>query len=308
MIGGYLGAGKTTLLTSLLRDPGGRRIGVIINDFGELAIDASLIASTDGGEDGVGGGAAPVVNLANGCVCCTLGDDLRSTLIALLEVRPPLDHIVVEASGVADPAATAAWGTVAPFVPGGIIVLAAADAVQRMARDRYVGSEVRRQLAGADLIIVTKRDLVRDSEFDDLSRWLAEESPAPVVDAMMGALAPDIVLGASPLGNTPDATATPHAASSYTRWSWQSCGPVKADVLTSFLAEGVPGLLRLKGVLEVRNDDGTVQPRLVQVVGRSVSVTAVTGVAAAGLEAIGVAAVFDPMKLEASATRHLRHR
>ena len=72
VLGGYLGAGKTTLVNRVLRESQGRRIGVVVNDFGELAIDAALIeaAATQGG---AAAGAGPIVNLANGCVCCTLG-------------------------------------------------------------------------------------------------------------------------------------------------------------------------------------------------------------------------------------------
>ena len=93
MIGGYLGAGKTTLLNRLLHDPGGRRLGVIVNDFGSIGIDAELLASaSDSG----------VVNLPNGCVCCSLGGDLFETLSALRDADVPPDHIVIEASGVAD--------------------------------------------------------------------------------------------------------------------------------------------------------------------------------------------------------------
>ena len=71
VVGGYLGAGKTTLVNALLRDPGGRRLGVVVNDFGTLAIDAERLAGAEG---------AGLVSLPNGCVCCTLGADLQGAL------------------------------------------------------------------------------------------------------------------------------------------------------------------------------------------------------------------------------------
>ena len=129
VLGGYLGAGKTTVLNRLLTNPGGRRIGVVVNDFGSVGIDAEWLARTH--DDGV-------VNLPNGCACCTLGDDLHQAL-GRLAADPGLDHVMVEVSGVADPAAVAAWSTVEPFEPGGVIVLAAADSIRALATDRYVG-------------------------------------------------------------------------------------------------------------------------------------------------------------------------
>src|SRR5260370_27798592 len=91
--GGFLGAGKTTLLNRLLRGATGRRFAVLVNDFGALDIDGRLVA--DHGGD--------TIALANGCLCCTIGDSLVTTLLSLLEHPERFDHIVVEASGVADP-------------------------------------------------------------------------------------------------------------------------------------------------------------------------------------------------------------
>lgn len=299
VIGGYLGAGKTTLLNALLRDPGGRRLGVIVNDFGEMGVDASLIAATDGG-------SVPVANLANGCVCCTLGEDLGATLTEMSAMQPALDHIVIEASGVADPASTAAWGTVPPFVPGGTIVLAAADSVERMARDRYVGGEVVRQLAGADLLLITKADLVASERVDDVARWLAEISDAPAIVASLGTVDTDVVLGARTLAATATMRATPRPADHrYERWAWSQTGMVEPGSLDAFLADLPTGLLRLKGVVEVRRDEGTTA-MLVQVVGTTISSTEVADVGLLGLEAIGVRGLFDPLRIEQSAVRYLR--
>ncbi len=199
VIGGYLGAGKTTLLNRLLEQSSGRRIGVVVNDFGELGIDASLITAAI---DDADGDAAPIVNLANGCVCCTLGDDLRATLETLGSIEPRLDHIVIEASGVADPATAAAWGTVPGFAPGGVVVLAAADSVMRSARDRYVGPEVLRQLAGADLLVVTKADLCRPRrDSREVLEWLdAVRSRADHRSRRTAQIDADVVLGADTLG------------------------------------------------------------------------------------------------------------
>ena len=299
VIGGYLGAGKTTLLNALLRDPGGRRLGVIVNDFGELGVDASLIAATDGS-------SVPIANLANGCVCCTLGDDLGATLTEMSTIEPTLDHIIIEASGVADPRSTAAWGTVPPFVPGGTIVLAAADGVQRMARDRYVGGDVLRQLAGADLVILSRSDLVRPGTIEHVMQWLDSVTDAPVIDAPLGDVDTDVVLGARVTSSSRMSRSSPSSADDrYERWAWNARGPVAQRSLDAFLRELPPGLLRLKGVVEVRSGDST-KATLVQVVGTTVSQTAVADMGFTGVEAIGVRDVFDPVRIEQSALKYLR--
>src|SRR6201998_1329569 len=94
LVTGFLGAGKTTVVNHLLAHAEGRRIAAVVNDFGAINIDAELIAgATDG-----------VVSLANGCICCTLGGDLLRTLAAVLRRDPRPEVIVIETSGIADPA------------------------------------------------------------------------------------------------------------------------------------------------------------------------------------------------------------
>ena len=151
VIGGYLGAGKTTLVNHLLRHAGGRRIAVLVNDFGEVDIDADLIVGQDG----------EVLSLAGGCVCCSFGSDLVGTLMALPERSPPPEVVLIELSGVALPAAVVRSARLAPGIDvvGTLVVLDAAD-VARQAADRYVGDTVRQQLADADLLLLNKTDLV----------------------------------------------------------------------------------------------------------------------------------------------------
>ncbi len=306
VIGGYLGAGKTTLLNRLLAQSSDQRIGVVVNDFGELGIDAALLRAAadavDGGDDGV----VPVVNLANGCVCCTLGDDLRATLETLRSMDPPLDHIVIEASGVADPATAAAWGTVPGFAPGGVIVLAAADSVMRSARDRYVGSEVVRQLAGADLVLVTKTDLVDARRRSDVVAWIEGVTAAPIQAAPLGEVAVEVVLG-RPRRATGRSLPTEREGShgvEYVAWAIR-LGPVADDQLRGFLERLPDGVLRAKGEVAVIEPSGAIVGRLVQVVGRTVSVTSTAVPAAGGIEAIGAARRLDPASLQQLADEYL---
>ncbi|MFK7918101.1 MAG: GTP-binding protein [Ilumatobacter sp.] len=303
VIGGYLGAGKTTLLNSILASSGGRRIGVVVNDFGALGVDAGLVNAQ--------AGDAPVMNLPNGCVCCTLGDDLGTTLQRLADLQPRLDHLVVEASGVADPAAVAAWGTVSPFVPGGVVVAAAADSVRRSARDRYVGKEVVQQLVRADLVVLTKTDVVTPELLVGVKDWVGLQCDAPIVESAFGSVDVDVLLGpviASPSDESRRRDAEQaHAVSHYVRWAWTPSHPVDSSQLDEFLFRLPPGLLRLKGVLPVIAGEG-IENRLVQVVGRRSSVTASASPTPLGLEAIGVGELVEASTLEALAVQYLERR
>ena len=304
VLGGYLGAGKTTLLNRLLEQSSGRRIGVIVNDFGELGIDASLISAALGETDD---GGIPIVNLVNGCVCCTLGDDLRVTIETLRSIEPRLDHIVIEASGVADPATTAAWGTVPGFAPGGVVVLAAADSVVRNSRDRYIGSEVLRQLAGADLLVLTKSDLVDDNEQSRVLEWLDSVCGAPIVIASHGDIGIDVVLGSTSCPT--DRGLVDHddhgASVRYVRWA-TDIDTIAEGRLRTFLDRLPDGVLRVKGEVAVTSSSGEVAGRLVQVVGRTVTVTPTAVPDRGGLEAIGVERLLDVASLQSLADDHLR--
>jgi G3E family GTPase len=260
VIGGYLGAGKTTLLNRLLADPGGRRLGVIVNDFGVLGIDADKFTAA---------GISDVISLPNGCVCCSLGNDLAAGLDTLLAMDHPPDQIVIEVSGVADPAAAAAWCTVPGFSHGGVIVLAAADSVRSQARDRYIGSDVLRQLQGADIVVITKPDLVDGLDLTGTGAWIDEVSAgAPRLLATHGDLPHDLILGQR----------SPRAASSgtidhrdgYATWSWISREPVSERALAKFVETLGEQILRLKGRVLVGGSQGHSE---VQVVGRHRQIT-----------------------------------
>ncbi|MDA3031621.1 MAG: GTP-binding protein [Actinomycetota bacterium] len=270
VIGGYLGVGKTTLLNRLLREPDGRRLGVIVNDFGSIGIDAELLAAASD---------TSVVNLPNGCVCCSLGNDLMASLGLLRDVEFPPEQIVIEASGIADPSAAAAWGTSVGFTPGGVIVLAAADSIGRQVDDRYVSSEVRRQLAGAELIISTKLDLCTPEQLQRALEVLDEYAPGiPIVD---GSASTDLILGPRlrlqlPLmleSDAETAVAVPsvgHVQANYSRWSWSGATVVAGQV--AGIADAMRDVLRLKAVLDV---DG--RHLEVHVVGGRMTVHNVTG-------------------------------
>lgn len=151
VIGGYLGAGKTTLLNHILSNAGSRRITVLVNDFGSINIDASLIRQrTD-----------DVINLENGCVCCSIGGRLVEALLAISSRTDAPDLLIIEASGVSDPVRIAQIGLLdRAFRLDGIVVLVDAERVEETLADPYVGDIAQRQIAGATAIVLNKMDLL----------------------------------------------------------------------------------------------------------------------------------------------------
>ncbi|MEO8526163.1 MAG: GTP-binding protein [Caldimonas sp.] len=155
VIGGFLGAGKTSLVNHLLREStaglAGRRIAVLVNDFGAVNIDAALIDAK----------TADTIALSNGCVCCQIGDDLTMALVRILEAPEPFDAIVVEASGVSDPWRIAQIARADPtLVLEGVFVVVDASAIVAQSADPLLADTITRQLRAADLVLLNKVDLV----------------------------------------------------------------------------------------------------------------------------------------------------
>ena len=168
VIGGFLGAGKTTLLNHVLSQSTGIRCAVLVNDFGDLNIDKSLVSSHDG----------QTISLTNGCICCNISNDFNQTLISLLKRIEEFDQVVVEASGVTEPDRIMDIARLDPeLIPNGVVVLVDAAEVKKNAADRYIGNIVLKQLQTAELLIVNKTDLVNDEKLTKLQAWLKDVSP-----------------------------------------------------------------------------------------------------------------------------------
>ncbi|CAN5737956.1 GTP-binding protein [soil metagenome] len=232
VIGGFLGAGKTTLLNRLLRGETGRRFAVLVNDFGALDIDSRLVV--DHGGD--------TIALANGCLCCTIGDSLVATLLSLLETPGRFDHIVVEASGVADPGRIADLAVLDPRLErDGVIVVVDAAEVRRRAADRRLGDTITRQLAAADLLVLNKIDIAED--LPALREWLVQQSAAPVLEARQAEVSLGLLFGLAGRGQPAPAASVDAFAS----WSYEWRQPVDRDSVQALLQTA--GILRAKGIL-----------------------------------------------------------
>jgi G3E family GTPase len=309
IIGGYLGAGKSTLLQRLVREPGDRILGLLINDFGSINIDSALIASADHDK----------VELTNGCICCSLADGFHEALETLLLRDPTPDHILVEASGVADVHSLAQYGHHPELSLSGVLVVVDSETVRDKSKDPYVGRTITRHIEAADLIIANKQDLASDAERERLKAWLASVNPAaPILPTTSANVPIDIALGHRVTDPTPSMLndrnlASPEADhlfdanrtsghATFARWMWQHDSVCLVDDVELFLKAIPSTIWRLKGWLET--DDGVLE---IQKVGARHSIRARSDMNKTGqsLIAIGLADTFESERLDQLAAQHL---
>lgn len=216
VITGFLGSGKTTLVRHLMQNPQGKRLAIIVNEFGDVGVDGDILKSC----------AIPdcpaenIVELANGCICCTVADDFIPTLEALMALDPRPEHILIETSGLALPKPLLKafdWPEIRSRITvDGVIALADAEAVaagrfapnvaavdaQRAADDSLdhetpLSEVFEDQIACADIILLTKPDLAGPEGVARAKEIIAAESPRsiPIIEVAEGIIDPRIILG-----------------------------------------------------------------------------------------------------------------
>lgn len=287
VIAGYLGAGKTSLLNHLLRHAGGRRLLVLVNDFGRIAVDADLLVSAT--ED--------TLTLANGCVCCTLGGELMFALADALDRRPRPDALVIEASGVSDPARIAAFALAEPEMrAGGVVTLADAANLPGLLDDPRIGAQAAEQIRAADLVALTKTDL---GDGAAARARIAALTDAPVVEAPFGRLPADLVLGLpeGPVREVSAASRHDHDhghdhGAVYASWSHEGPERLSRAAAEAFFRDA-PGVYRMKGRLRLMGGGGAEAHR----VGAVVQVSDCPEPPVTRLAAIGLADRFDAAAL-----------
>ena len=221
VITGFLGSGKTTLVRNLLQNNQGRRIAVLVNEFGEVSIDGDILKSCQVcEEDETIDAASPnILELANGCLCCTVQEEFLPTMQELLKRRDDIDCIVIETSGLALPKPLVQafrWPEIRTGATvDGIVTVVDGDALaqgnivsdlealeaQRRADDSLehetpLEELFEDQLACADMVLLTKTDLIDQEECDRVKTWLQSQSPAgiKVVPCHQGEIHPEVLL------------------------------------------------------------------------------------------------------------------
>ena len=257
VIGGFLGAGKTTLLNALIRQGTGRKLGVLVNDFGAINIDADLVVGVDG----------EMISLGGGCICCSIRDDLATSIFAMMQRDDAPEHLIIEASGVSDPAAVAR-AIAAPQMHGlvaldGVIVVIDAEAYLSAGfRERMVTGG---QLKAADIVVLSKVDLLAPAQVEAAAAKIRRAVPrARVIPAERGQLPPALVLGVDTevvpeAGHVPvklhQAQAPEHDhAATFTTWSYTTDVPLSSKRLKRVIDALPPSVFRVKGVVQVARD------------------------------------------------------
>ncbi|MEL7069924.1 MAG: cobalamin biosynthesis protein CobW [Cyanobacteria bacterium J06581_3] len=225
VVTGFLGAGKTTLVRNLLQNNQGRRIAVIVNEFGEVGIDGDVlrdcqVCDEETGEADENNNTSNILELANGCLCCTVQEEFLPTMQALIERRDELDCVVIETSGLALPKPLVQafrWPEIRTSATvDGVVTVVDCEA---LARGELVGDlaalETQRQadeeldhetpieelfedqLGCADMVLLTKVDRVSADELKQVKGWLAAElaSGVKVLPCHSGDVSADVLLG-----------------------------------------------------------------------------------------------------------------
>ena len=220
IVTGFLGSGKTTLMRSILEKAAGLRVAVIVNEFGELGIDGEILKTCAIGCKEEGGADGQIYELANGCMCCTVQEEFFPVMKALAERRADIDVLLIETSGLALPKPLVQafqWPDIANvFTVDSVVTVVdtPAAAAGQFAHDPHAVDEQRQadpnldhdaslhelfedQLSAADLVVLSKADLVTPEQLAQVRALVAEEVPASVkmIEAVQGQVPLDVLLG-----------------------------------------------------------------------------------------------------------------
>uniref|UniRef100_A0A803PRW4 CobW C-terminal domain-containing protein n=1 Tax=Cannabis sativa TaxID=3483 RepID=A0A803PRW4_CANSA len=263
IITGFLGSGKTTLLNHILTSQHGKRIAVIENEFGEVDIDGSLVASHSSANE-------EIVMVNNGCLCCTVRGDLVKLLLELVKnKRDKFDHIVIETTGLAKPGPVIETFCTDELVSqhvkldGVVTLVDSKHAMQHLneIKPRFVVNEAVEQIAYADRIILNKIDLVTEAELETLTKRIKHiNGMAQMELAKFGSVDMDFVLGVGGYDlDRIDSEVQVDKSCSTTHQHETGKGTLDIDEVDDWLErlieEKGEDLYRMKGVLSIKESD-----------------------------------------------------
>ena len=248
VIGGFLGTGKTTLLNHVLSENHGVRAGVLVNDFGAVNIDAKLVVGVEG----------EAVSLANGCVCCSIRDDLVGACFGLLQRSEPPEHLLIEMSGVSNPIPVLETflqleiKEVFSFHCNLIIV----DAEQLPRLDGEMGKLARTQIEVADIVVLNKMDLVTPDKLADVKMHVQELAPGSrIFEAHQGRVPASLVFDSGDhfCATHADNDLSNHTENShghpFTSWHWKDDQLLSLPKLQAVLDRLPDTIYRVKGIV-----------------------------------------------------------
>ena len=256
---GYLGAGKTTLLNRILTHEHGKKVAVIVNEFGEVGIDNQLVIDAD----------EEIFEMNNGCICCTVRGDLIRIIGNLMRRRDKFDHLVIETTGLADPAPVIQTF----FVDEEIQTQLDLDAVVTVVDAKHIwehwdSDEAQEQIAFANVILLNKTDLVTPEKLEKLEQKIRDlngmvkiyrtQNSEVAMDAVLGVKAFDLeqALEIDPEFLGEDAHEHDESVFSF---AIVESGAVDLEKLNSWLTELLqtqgPNIFRMKGILNVAGED-----------------------------------------------------
>lgn len=278
VVAGFLGAGKTTLINHILTGEHGLRIGVVVNDFGSINIDADLISDVNEG----------MVSLANGCICCIIRNDLISAVLKLADTKHHLDHILIESSGVAYPESVVK-SLMIPEIRSSILldgVITLVDAEQLLLIDDEKAQQMAmKQIEDANLVILNKTDLVSDETIKKVHNHIANiNSGLQIVPASHSQVPLEILLGiggefTSKTINTDGLTLETNALSNpihhieFDTWTFESLKPLRLNALQLLLKHIPKTVYRIKGF--VNSIEKPEKRILLQMVGRRATLSVI---------------------------------
>lgn len=259
LLAGFLGAGKTTLLNRILNGQHGRRIGVLVNDFGEINIDAELITRVEG----------ETVSLTNGCVCCSIRDDLAAAIEQMVQMDPCPELIVVETSGVSDPKAAAMAMVMSTRLAAATqldCIITVVDASEILELDELNAKLAEDQIEVADIAIINKTDLAGAAITAQVAGHIREIAPqSRIIEAVKAEVPLELLIGPglhedrrfAAAGATAETHAHQHHehashAHSYAAYAWQHEQPLGFETAYRTFKSLPLSVFRCKGILNIR--------------------------------------------------------